>query len=95
MEPNYTYRAISDNPDEVQAVKDAFAPSVHWGFDIAAETDGRILVDATDFFLRDTHGAAQRIERSGQGSFQLDRSRSAFFMPRTKAFPRIPRSKRF
>ena len=87
MEPNYTYRAISDNPDEVQAVKDAFAPSVHWGFEVAAETGGSVLVDATDFFLRDTHGAAQRIERSGQGSFQLDRSRSAFYMARTKAFP--------
>ena len=88
MEPNYTYRAISDNPDEVQAVKDAFAPSVHWGFEVAAETRGSVLVDATDFFLRDTHGAAQRIERSGQGSFQLDRSRSAFYMARTKAFPK-------
>ena len=31
MEPNYRYRAISDNPDEVQAVRDAFAPSIHWG----------------------------------------------------------------
>ena len=88
MEPNYTYRAISDNPAEVQAVKDAFAPSVHWGFDIAAETEGSVLVDATDFFLRDTHGAAKRIERSGQGSFQLDPSRSVFYMPRTKAFPK-------
>ena len=88
MEPNYTYRAISDNPDEVQAVRDAFAPSVHWGFDVAAETDGSVLVDATDFFLRDTHGAARRIERSGEGSFQLDRSRSAFYMARTKAFPK-------
>ena len=71
----------------MQAVKDAFAPSVHWGFEVAAETGGSVLVDATDFFLRDTHGAAQRIERSGQGSFQLDRSRSAFYMARTKAFP--------
>ena len=88
MEPNYTYRAISDNPDEVQAVKDAFAPSVHWGFEVAAETGGSVLVDATDFFLRDTHGAAQRIDRSGQGSFELDRSRSTFYMARTKAFPK-------
>ena len=87
MEPNYGYRAISDNPAEVAAVKDAFAPSVHWGFPIEAETGGSVLVDATDFFLRDTHGAAARIERAGQGSFQVDRSRSVFHMPRTKAFP--------
>ncbi len=87
MEPNYTYRALSDNPAEVQAVKDAFAPSVHWGFGIEAETGGSVLVDATGFFLRDTHGAAARIQRSGQGSFALDSSRSVFHMPRTKAFP--------
>ena len=87
MEPNYRYRAVSDNPDEVRAVRDAFAPSVHWGFSIAAETGDRVLVDATDFFLRDTHGAAARIERAGQGTFVVDRDRSAFYLPHTKGFP--------
>lgn len=87
MEPNYTYRALSDNPEEVEAVRDAFAPSVHWGFEIVAETGGSVLVDATDFFLRDTHGAAAQIERAGQGSFSLDRSRSVFYLPQTRAFP--------
>ena len=87
MEPNYGYRARSDNPDEVAAVRDAFAPSVHWGFEVEAETGASVLVDATDFFLRDTHGVARRIERAGQGTYKLDRSRSVFYMPRTKAFP--------
>jgi len=87
MEPNYGYRARSDNENEVNAVRDAFAPSVHWGFDVAAASGDSILVDATDFFLRDTHGAAARIERAGQGTFQLDRTRSVFYLPRTKAFP--------
>ena len=87
MEPNYRFRAVSDNPDEVRAVRDAFAPSVHWGFQIEAMTGDRVLVDATDFFLRDTHGAAARIARAEQGSFALDRSRSAFHLPRTKGFP--------
>jgi hypothetical protein len=68
-------------------VEDAFAPSVHWGFEILARTGERVLVDATDFFLRDTHGAAAAIERAGQGSFQLERSRSAFYLPRTRSFP--------
>ena len=87
LEPNYRYRAVSDNPDEVRAVRDAFAPSVHWGFAVAAATDDRVLVDATDFFLRDTHGAAARIRRAGQGSFTVDRDRSAFYLPHTKGFP--------
>ena len=52
MEPNYRFRARSDNPIEAQAVRDAFAPSVHWGFDVVAQTGSSVLVDATDFFLR-------------------------------------------
>jgi len=88
LEPNYRYRALSDNPDEVKAVEDAFAPSVHWGFDVLAATGSSVLVDASDFFLRDTHGAALAMERAGQGSFELDRSRSAFYMSRTRNFPR-------
>ncbi len=88
IQPNYRYRARSDNPLEVQAVEDAFAPSTQWGFDVAAQTGERVLVDATDFFLRDTHGAALRMQRSGQGNFQLDRSRSVFHLPGTKVFPR-------
>jgi hypothetical protein len=88
IEPNYGYRARSDNPDEVRAVRDAFAPSIQWGFAVVAETDGRVLVDATDFFLRDTHQAARRLESSGQGSYQLDLTRSAFYLPQIKGFPK-------
>ena len=88
MEPNYKYRARSENPDEVRAVEDAFAPSIHWGFVIEAETENRLLVDATDFFLRDTHGAALKLENAGQGNYELDRTRSVFHVPHTKAFPK-------
>ncbi|MEE4278343.1 MAG: zinc-dependent metalloprotease [Halieaceae bacterium] len=86
-EPNYRYRASSDNPLEVQAVKDAFAPSVHWGFDIVAESDGRVLVDATDFFLRDARNVIGQLKSRGQGKFSLDKSRSALFLDNTAAFP--------
>ena len=41
MQPNYTFRAISDNPDERKAVEDAFAKSVIWGFEVEAEEKGR------------------------------------------------------
>ncbi len=88
IQPNYRYRASSDNPREVEAVAFAFAPSTQWGFDIAAQSGERVLVDATDFFLRDTHGAGARLQQSGQGTFRLDRSRSVFHLPRTKAFPK-------
>ncbi|MCI0571874.1 MAG: DUF5117 domain-containing protein, partial [Myxococcaceae bacterium] len=88
VEPNYRYRARSDNAGEVRAVRDAFAPSTHWGFTVVAQTQQRVLVDATTFFLRDAHGIARQLRETGQGSFRLEESRSAVHLPRTKAFPR-------
>src|SRR5829696_5722592 len=37
LAPNYRFRAITNNPDERLAVKDAFAESTLWGFEVAAE----------------------------------------------------------
>lgn len=88
QEPNYRYRAVSDDPLERKSVDDGFPTSVLWGFTVAAETADRVLVDATSFFLADWHGVIQTLRRSNQGSFRLDGSRSAFFLPRTKAFPK-------
>src|SRR5262252_6801590 len=48
---NEGYRAESDNADERRAVKDAFAESTMWGFEVAAEEGNRALIDATSFFL--------------------------------------------
>jgi len=88
VQPNYEYRARSDNAAERAAVEDAFARSVLWGFAIAAETEGRVLVDATAFVLRDVHGVADRLRSSGQGTYRLDLDRSAVHLERTRAFPR-------
>ncbi len=87
-EPNYGFRAVTENAAERRAVEDAFARSVLWGFDIVAESEGRLLVDATDFVLRDVHGVADRLRRGGQGSYKLDRNRSAVHGENTRAFPR-------
>jgi hypothetical protein len=85
VQPNYTFRANSTNPDERRAVEDAFARSVLWGFTVGAETDGRVLVDATDFFVRDAHNVIPRLR---PGAFRVDRTRSAIDMPGTKVFPK-------
>jgi len=87
MEPNYQFQARSDNPTEVQAVRDAFAPSVYWGFDIAAQTGSRVLVDATPFFIRDARNVIGQVAQRGQGHFSLDASRSAIHLPATRSFP--------
>lgn len=87
MEPNYRFRASSDNQLERQAVEDAFAPSVIWGFDIIAASGDVVLVDATDFFLRDARDVVGTLASRNQGSFSLDKSRSALYLENTKAFP--------
>ncbi len=87
VEPNYRYRASSDNALERQAVEDAFAPSVIWGFDIVATENDSILVDASDFFLRDARDVIGTISSRNQGNYSLDKSRSAFYLDNTKVFP--------
>jgi len=86
-QPNYGYRAISTDDAERRAVRDSFAQSVLWGFKAEAEDGGRVLVDATSFFMRDAHGVVDRLRGAKQGSYKLDESRSAFYLPRTKGFP--------
>ncbi len=92
---NYQYRAVSDNTAERLSVEQAFAQSIIGGFKVAAENQSRILVDATDFFLRDAHsyplGVAHslvvRLSKVKQGNYQLDPDRSAMYLARTKSFP--------
>ncbi|MFB6247191.1 MAG: zinc-dependent metalloprotease [Salinibacter sp.] len=89
VEPNLDYRASTDNPDEREAVREAFAPGVVWGFEVAAESkDGeRVLVDATEFVVRDAHGVVRRLKETDQGRFSLDESRSAPYLDNVKGFP--------
>ncbi len=87
-EPNYRFRALSDNPDERRSVADSFAKSVLWGFKIEAEEDGRVLVDATAFFSRDAHGVADRLSRAKQGKYKVDDSRGGLDRLGLKAFPK-------
>ncbi len=87
VQDNLGYRAISDDSDERRAVSESFARSVVWGFDVVEQRDGALLVDGTDFFVRDSHSLAARLREMGEGSYSPDRSRSAIYMPRTKAFP--------
>ncbi len=86
VESNYRYRADTENGAERRAVKEAFAESVVWGFEAQAETDKRVLIDVTEFVLRDAHGVANRLKEVKQGEFKLDASRSAVFRGRTKNF---------
>jgi len=88
VQPNYSYRAISRNEAEKESVEQAFAQSVLWGFEVAAETGETVLVDATDFFMRDAHDVVGTLKQTQQGDYKLDATRSAFYPPRTKSFPK-------
>ena len=88
IQPNYDYRALSDNAAERLSVEESFAKSVIWGFKVEAAEGGRILVDATSFLIRDAHGVADNLRRSNQGNYNVDESRSALYLPHTKGFPK-------
>jgi hypothetical protein len=87
IQPNYGYRALSNDAAEKRAVEQSFAQSTVWGFTIEAESNGKYLVDASDFLLRDAMKVSNTIRRNRQGNYQLDKSRSALYLPRTKNFP--------
>ena len=84
VQPNYRFRASSTNPREVQAVEDAFAPATLYGFTVAAVTGERVLVDATDFLMQDAGNYGRRMR---PGTYRVDPSRSAIYMPMTMGFP--------
>ena len=86
-EDNLGYRAGSDNADETAAVDESFATAVIWGFEVLGEDGGAVFVDATNFLVRDAHAIAARLAGMDEGSFKPDPSRSAIYMPMTKAFP--------
>lgn len=88
IEGNLRYRALSDNENEKRAVRESFAQSVLWGATVAAADGSVVLVDATDFLLRDAQGVIGTLKATRQGQYSLDKSRSALYRPRTKNFPK-------
>ena len=88
VQPNMKYRAITDNELERKSVEQAFAKSVLFGFPIVEEKNGTYVIDITDFLMQDAHGVSNRLKRTEQGSYSLDKSKSAFALDRTKAFPK-------
>ncbi len=85
VQPNYGFRATTTNPEEVRAVRDAFARSVLWGFTVAAESGGRVLVDATEWLVRDSLNLAPRLR---PGSYKLDERRSSPYRAGSFNFPK-------
>ena len=85
VQPNYQFRAITTNAAEARTVRDAFARSVLWGFPIAAVTGDRVLVDFTEYLVRDGNDMASRLR---PGSYRFDATRSSIYAPMTLGFPK-------
>ncbi len=87
--PNEHFRSSSTEAAERLTVHESFPESVLWGFKIEAEDPSEaVLVDATDFFLRDVHNVTEALARTQQGVYKVDPTRSAIAMESTRAFPK-------
>lgn len=86
-EPNYYYRALSADPLEQKAVNESFAKSIHFGFEILKNQDGKFIIDFTPFLLRDAVDAVGDIANTKQGTYSFDALRSGIYSPMCKSFP--------
>ena len=71
VQGNQSFRSSSKNPLERKSVEDSFAKSIIWGFSVAAESNGRVLVDATDFFMRDLVNAGPSMKEDDLAHLQV------------------------
>lgn len=88
IQPNYDYRAVSDNIDERQSVADAFARSIIWGGKVEAASGSSVLVDLSSLLMADAHNVIDRLKANGEGTYRVDANRSAIYLDRTKNFPK-------
>jgi len=87
IQPNLDSRSSSANPAERTAVQQSFAESVLGGFKVEAEENGAVLIDATEFFHTDAFGVIRALTEAKQGTYKVDKDRSAIVLDSTKNFP--------
>ena len=87
VEPNLYYRSETKNISEKKSVEQAFAKSVIFGFEIIETNDNHYLIDFTPFLMFDRHGVAKRLRDTKQGSYKIDKTKSAIEINNTKSFP--------
>jgi hypothetical protein len=93
VQPNQAFRTTAADADQRLAVRQSFPESVLAGFAIAAQNGsaaepGAVLVDATDFFLRDVHDVLGTLTQAKQGTYKLDTTRSSLVIENTRALPK-------
>ena len=87
VQPNYDYRALTNDAAEKRAVEQSFAQSTLWGFTVEAESKNSVLIDMSTFLLRDAMHVSSTLAGADQGAYSVDASRSAIYPAGTKNFP--------
>ena len=84
---NWAYRSSAlDDAAHQRSIAESFPPSTVAALPLLAEENGRLLVDATEFFLRDWTDVGGQLARSNEGSYSVARDRSSIHAPYTRAF---------
>lgn len=83
---NWNYRSSGDSL-HLRTVLEAFPPTTSAALPIVAEEGDKLLVDATEFVLRDWNDVASTLAGQNEGSYSVARDRSRPYAPYTKAFP--------
>lgn len=88
IQPNLSYRAVSDNQMEVKSVSEAFAQSVIFGFKIEKTESGKFYIDIGPFLYEDLNFLVTQLKDQKQGNFKLEKSRSALYFDNIHSFPK-------
>jgi hypothetical protein len=84
---NWSYRTSLNNSAHARTIAEAFPPSTVASLPLVAEEGGRLLVDATDFFLRDWLDVGATLAAQNEGAYSVAKDRSSVYKPYTKSFP--------
>jgi hypothetical protein len=85
---NWNYRSsATDNPAHQRTIAEAFPPSTPGSMPIISQDGGKVVVDATDFFMRDWNDVVGTIAANNEGAYSVARERSSIYRAYTKAFP--------
>ena len=88
QQPNMKYRAESNNEKEKEAVREAFASSVLFGFDIVSKNGSSFTIDLTPFLLQDANGIAKLLKDKKEGTYKLDKKRTVVHKEGLHSFPK-------
>lgn len=85
---NWNYRSsLPANDPHQRTIAESFPSSTVAALPIVAEESGRLLVDATDFVVRDWNDVTGALARANEGTYTLARDRSNVKRRYTRGFP--------